>query len=117
LQASNENLEIKMTKLRDNTRLLQRELARLQLHITAFQHELLPTWQADILTRLIESAYTIQRQKFPGSVAPWQSRGVDRWMLSRAYSVAAERVSWYTLCRKLGLSMRYYQALQRYGEV
>lgn len=106
-----------MVKLYNGTRLLGRDLARLQQHVRSFQHELLSTWQADILTRLIEVVYAMQGRRLPGDVAPWESRDVDRWTLSRAYSLGAEKITRYMLWRKLGLPMRYHHALRKYGEV
>lgn len=108
---------MKMTKLCDSTFRLKRDIMKLQQHIRGFHHDLLPTWQADILTRLVEVIHTVQRRKLPGGFAPSERQGVDRWTLTRAYTIAARKIHQSTLWMKLGLPMQYYRALQKYEEV
>ncbi|RJE19209.1 hypothetical protein PHISCL_08449 [Aspergillus sclerotialis] len=117
LNASNEDLEVKMAKLRTSTLQLKRDIVRFQQHIRAFHHELLPTWQADILTRLIEIVYTAQRRKLPGGFTPGERQGVDRWALTRAYTVAARKIYQSTLWMAFGLPMQYHLALHKYEEI
>lgn len=106
-----------MSKLRTSTLQLKRDIVRFQQHIRAFHHDLLPTWQADILTRLIEIVYTAQRRKLPGGFTPGERQGVDRWALTRAYTVAARKIYQSTLWMAFGLPMQYHLALHKYEEV
>lgn len=106
-----------MIKLNDSTHHLKRDLSKLEKHIKSFQHDLLPTWQADTLTRLIEVVYITQGRKLPGGFTPWNRKEGDRWALTRAYSNAAGKISHNVLWRKLMLPIRYHLALQKYGEV
>lgn len=113
---SNEHLERCLAKLKVNTARLQRELLLLQRHIKEFHHPLFETWEADILTRLIEVAHARQRQKLTEGTAIGQDNTDEHELISRAYVNAAKQVQEDTV-RKLGLSDQYYQALLRYEEV
>lgn len=69
-----------------------------------------------MLTRLIEVAYASEYRKLPGGVVIGKETFSERENLTRAYSLAARDIRLITI-RKLGLSDRYYEALQRYPEV
>lgn len=114
LHASNGHLERKMEKLHTSTLSLRRELLTLQMHILSFRHEQLVTWQADILTRLIEVMYERQGRKLP-----WGAVGDDkrREDVSKVYVAAARRIDRRALWAKLGLTTKYHQALGKYAEV
>lgn len=117
LQSSNEGLESRMTKLSNSVNGLNRDLLKLQRQVDSFYHESLTTWQADILTRLIEVAYARQRRKLPWGVAIGERETQDWEIVSRAYVNAAAKVSKKVLGQKLGLGTNYYEALRKYSEV
>lgn len=106
-----------MTKLCDSTLQLKRDIMKLQRHVRGFHHDLLVTWQADILTRLVEIVYTSQNRKLPGGFAPNERQYVDRWTLTRAYTIAVRKINQSTLWMKFCLPVKYYLALQKYEEV
>ncbi|KAL2000006.1 hypothetical protein VTN02DRAFT_3669 [Thermoascus thermophilus] len=114
LHASNGHLERKMEKLHTSTLSLRRELLTLQRHILSFRHEQLVTWQADILTRLIEVMYERQGQKLPWGAVWDRKRRED---VSKVYVAAARRIDRRALWTKLGLTSKYHQALGKYAEV
>ena len=105
-----------MEKLLANTTRLKRELWLLQRHIREFRHPLFESWEADMLTRLIEVAYASEYRKLPGGIVIGKETFSERENLTRAYSLAARDIRSSTI-GKLGLSDRYYEALQRYPEV
>ena len=117
LCTSNKNLETKMSKLRSSTIRLQLDLIKLQRLINAGHHEQLPTWQADILTLLIEVMYIRQRRVLPGGIAVGEYDELDFDTLTRVYAAAARRIDKAILKRRLGLSAKYHTALQKYSEV
>lgn len=107
-----------MSKLRSSTIRLQLDLMKLQRHINAGHHEQLPTWQADILTLLIEVMYVRQRRVLPGGIAVGEYDELNYDTLTRVYAAAARRIDKASLRRKLGLSAKYHTALQqKYSEV
>ncbi|KAJ5584422.1 uncharacterized protein N7459_004222 [Penicillium hispanicum] len=116
LEMSNNHLRRRMAKLQANTARLKREIWLLQRHLKEFHHPLFETWEADILTRLIEVAHAAQRRKLAGGVAIGQFTFAERETLALAYTHAARQVHQGTL-RKLGLPDKYHEALQRYDEV
>ncbi|KAJ5168495.1 uncharacterized protein N7482_004089 [Penicillium canariense] len=116
LQMSNDHIVRRMAKLQANTARLKRELFLLQRHVKEFQHPLFETWEADILTRLIEVAHAFQRHKMAGGITIGEDNTAERETLSHAYVNAAKQIHEGTL-RKLGLSDQYYQALLRYNEI
>lgn len=117
LQASNKDLEARITHICGSVNQLNRELSALSRHINQFSHHpFLETWQADLLTRLIEVAYVRQRNKLPPGVSIGEKNIAEREVLSRAYGNAARRVKWGTL-DSLGLDIRHHDALQRYSDV
>lgn len=116
LQTLNKHIERRLAKLQANTVRLKRELWLLQRHIKEFRHPLFENWEADLLTRLIEVAHAHQHKKLPGGVVIGESSFAERESLNHAYSIAAKGIRMPTL-RKLGLSEKYHQALQRYSEV
>ncbi|KAJ5984172.1 hypothetical protein N7481_006271 [Penicillium waksmanii] len=116
LQASNNDLEARIAHIRGKVNQLNREISALSRHVKQFNHNpFLQTWQADLLTRLIEVAYVRQKNKLPAGVSIGEENTADREILSRAYSNAARRVKWSTL-DSLGLDIRYHDALQRYSD-
>ncbi|KAJ5318902.1 hypothetical protein MYU51_012489 [Penicillium brevicompactum] len=116
LQRLNRLIENRMEKLRINTTRLKRELWLLQRHVKEFRHPLFENWEADMLTRLIEVAYAFEYRKLPGGVVIGKETVSERENLTRAYSLAARDIRLITI-RRLGLSDRYHEALQRYPEV
>lgn len=117
LCTSNQDLETKMSKLRSSTIRLKLDLMKLQRHIDTVQHDLLPTWQADTLTLLIEAMYTRQRMTLPGNFAVGKCDDVDHGTLTKVYTAAARRIDQKSLRKKLGLSAKYHEALGKYHEV
>ncbi|PLB55769.1 hypothetical protein P170DRAFT_343875, partial [Aspergillus steynii IBT 23096] len=117
LQASNDKLQQKMTLLRSSTLRLELDLMKLQRHVRSFDKELLVTWQADTLTRLIEVIYERHRWKMPGGIGIGDHQGVSRETLSTLYEVAARKIKKETLKRRFGLGVHYYDALQKYDEI
>lgn len=105
-----------MAQLVGNTGRLQRELLLLSRHFKEFDNPLMETWEADILTRLIEVSHVRQTSKLPEGVSIGEMNTAERENLSLAYSNAARRVQPRTLS-KLGLGDKYHQAIQRYSEV
>lgn len=117
LKATNDCIQHKITKLQANTVRLKRELWLLQRHVKNFNHPLYETWEADILTRLIEVAHANQRRrKLQAGVAIGESTVAERENLLHAYNTAAKQILESTL-RKLGLGEKYLEALSRYNEV
>ncbi|CAK37509.1 hypothetical protein An02g02070 [Aspergillus niger] len=117
LKASNQNLDYKMSTLRSNVFRLKSDLSKLQRHVKAFHNELLTTWQADTLTRLVEVVYERQNWKLPGGAAVGDHIHLSRERQSRILATAARRIRKPILRKNFGLSVQYYSALQRYDEV
>ncbi|RAK95062.1 uncharacterized protein BO80DRAFT_469704 [Aspergillus ibericus CBS 121593] len=117
LQTSNQNLDHKLSRLRSNVIKLNVDLGKLQHHVKAFHNELLTTWQADTLTRLVEVIYERQGWKLPGGVAVGDHIHLGRERQTRIMSTAARRIRKSILKKNFGLSGRYYSALQRYTEI
>lgn len=117
LKVSNQNLDHKMSTLRSNVFRLKTDLSKLQRHVRAFHNELLTTWQADTLTRLVEVVYERQNWKLPGGVAVGDHIHLSRERQSRILATAARRIRKPILRKNFGLSVQYYSALQRYDEV
>jgi len=117
LKATNDCIQRKLTKVQANIVRLKRELWLLQRHVKNFNHPLYETWEADILTRLIEIAHAYQRcHKLHAGVAISNITVAERENIFHAYSNAAKQVRESTLL-KLGLGEKYYEALSRYHEV
>ncbi|KAJ5129380.1 uncharacterized protein N7515_005419 [Penicillium bovifimosum] len=116
LQTLNKHIERRLAKVQANTIRLKRELWLLQRHIKEFRHPLFENWEADVLTRLIEVAHAQQYQKAPSGLVIGQPTFAEREKLTQTYISAAKGIRLATL-RKLGLSEKYHQALQRYSEV
>ncbi|KAI2902971.1 hypothetical protein CBS11852_2107 [Aspergillus niger] len=118
LKASNQNLDYKMSTLRSNVLFrLKSDLSKLQRHVKAFHNELLTTWQADTLTRLVEVVYERQNWKLPGGAAVGDHIHLSRERQSRILATAARRIRKPILRKNFGLSVQYYSALQRYDEI
>lgn len=117
LQTSNEDLENKVSKLCSTTSGLNRDLLKLRRHVDSFHHECLSTWQADVLTRLIEVVYLKQRRKLPWGVVVGEHEAQGWDVVSRAYVTAANRISRKVLEQKLGLGAKYHEALKKYSEI
>lgn len=105
-----------MTKIRSNAKKLEREVLALSRHIKDASSPFLGTWEADLLTRLIEVSYIHQTEKFPHGVSIGETNFAERDVLSRAYSNAARRVKLTTIIR-LGLEEKHYEAVQNYSDV
>ena len=116
LHVSNEDLACRLVKLKVNTGRLQRELFLLQRHIKEFQCPLFETYEADILTRLIDVAHAHQDKKMKGGTAISFQSIAEREIISRAYINASKQVQEETI-EKLGLSNQHYLAICRYEEV
>ncbi|KAF4162938.1 hypothetical protein CNMCM6936_001422 [Aspergillus lentulus] len=116
LNASNHNLEYKLAKIQSRNLRLKLDLMRLQRHITSFHHDLLATWEADILTSLIEVVYRRQGRKLHRG-HDIDLRRLDRKALSAMYTIAAGRIGRRALRSLFGLSQHYWLALQKYDEV
>ncbi|KAH3275509.1 hypothetical protein KXW55_006881 [Aspergillus fumigatus] len=116
LNASNHNLEYKLAKIQARNLRLKLDLMRLQRHITSFHHDLLATWEADILTCLIEVVYQRQGRKLPRG-QDIDLRRLDRKALSAMYTIAAGRIGRRALRGFFGLSQHYWLALQKYDEI
>ncbi|KAE8139964.1 hypothetical protein BDV38DRAFT_240686 [Aspergillus pseudotamarii] len=117
LHASNELLESRARKLSNNIAGLELDVMRVQRHIKAFHGELLMTWQADILTRLVEVVYERSEWKMPGGITASSHEGMSEAKVTLMYRTAARKIKKETLKRRFGLSVQYYLALQRYDEV
>ncbi|KAE8330855.1 NAD(P)-binding protein [Aspergillus sergii] len=116
LHASNELLEGKARKLSNNTVMLELDVMRVQRYIKAFHGELLMTWQADILTRLVEVVYERCGWKMPGGITASSHAGMDEAKVTLMYRTAARKIKEETLRRRFNLPVQYYLALQRYDE-
>ncbi|ODM16008.1 hypothetical protein SI65_08442 [Aspergillus cristatus] len=117
LYSSNQILEKKMSKLRASTIRLNLDLMKLQRHMSTMQHDFLTTWQADILTLLIEVVFARCHRVLPGGYAVEEIESLDYETLTRVYRTAAKRIQKERLRRNFGLSAKYYFALQKYWEV
>ncbi|KAF7593010.1 hypothetical protein BBP40_012169 [Aspergillus hancockii] len=117
LHASNERLEASANKLCTDTIQLEFDLMKLQRHVQTFHGELLVTWQADTLTRLVEVVYERHGWKFPGGITPTSHGEMDQASLTLMYRTAARKIKRETLKRRFGLSVKYYLALQKYDDI
>ncbi|KAE8352525.1 hypothetical protein BDV28DRAFT_124207 [Aspergillus coremiiformis] len=117
LHVSNDRLQSRAKKLSSNTARLELDVMKLQLHVKAFHEELLVTWQADILTRLVEVVYERSGWRLPGGITAHSHECMDQTKVSLMYRTAARKIKKETLESKFGLSVRYYLALQKYDEV
>ncbi|KAE8415966.1 hypothetical protein BDV36DRAFT_284958 [Aspergillus pseudocaelatus] len=115
LHVSNELLETRARKLSNNIAELELDVTRVQRHIKAFQGEILMTWQADILTRLVSVVYERSGWKMPGGITVSSHEGMGEAKVTLMYRTAARKIKKATL-RRFGLSVQYYLALQRYDE-
>lgn len=114
LEVSNSNLSKKMEQLTTNIKKMTRELSNLHSGIKSVQHPCLVTWEADILTKLIDVAYS-KIGKGLQTIMKHQKHSRD--MVTRAYVVAAVKIPRCVLKDQLGLSRRYHLYLARYKEV
>lgn len=105
-----------LDRLKVNSGRLQRETSLLQRHIGTFKNPAFETWEADILTRLIEIAHARQRIKLLKGVSIGEANSANGEALSQAYVNASRQVDVDTL-RQLGLDPKYGKALLRYHEV
>ncbi|KAL2851805.1 hypothetical protein BJX68DRAFT_254777 [Aspergillus pseudodeflectus] len=118
LTTTNRLLESKVKRLCSESFKLNLDVTTLQRHMHAFYGDLLVTWQADILTRLVEVIYENHGWKMPGGVLVGDHSNTDRDTLTRIYLSAAKKIKKETVTKKaVGLSEQYYSALQRYDEV
>ncbi|KAL4754629.1 hypothetical protein BDW72DRAFT_200604 [Aspergillus terricola var. indicus] len=118
LTLSNKLLEGKVKQLCSDSLRLTFDVTLLKRHMKAISGELLVTWQADILTRLVEVIYERHGWRMPGEVLVGDKYSLDRDTLSKIYVMAARKIKKETIMKKaVGLSEQYYLALQRYSEV
>ncbi|KAL4795309.1 hypothetical protein BDV19DRAFT_378991 [Aspergillus venezuelensis] len=118
LTMTNKLLENKVKQLCSESLRLNFDVTLLKCHMSAFRGELLVTWQADVLTRLIEVIYERHGWRMPGEILVGDHDRLDRETLSKIYILAAKKIKKETVTKKaVGLSERYHQALQRYDEV
>ncbi|KAE8319349.1 hypothetical protein BDV41DRAFT_519681 [Aspergillus transmontanensis] len=69
------------------------------------------TWQADILTRLVEVVYERSGWKMPGGITARSHEGMDEAKVTLMYRTAARKIKKETLRRRFNLSVQYYLAL------
>lgn len=105
-----------MLKIRTGTLRLSLDLIQLEQRMHSLPSDMLITWQANVLTRLIEVIYERKRWKLPGAITVGDREHLAREDLNRVYSVAARKVRKEVL-KLFGLSVEYLQALQKYDEV
>ncbi|KAL4778162.1 hypothetical protein BJX76DRAFT_366665 [Aspergillus varians] len=118
LTITNKLLENKVKDLCSESTRLNLDVTILKHHMSAFGGELLVTWQADTLTRLVEVIYERHGWRMPGEVLINDHENLDRSTLSKIYVMAAKKIKKETVTKKaVGLSEEYYLALQRYDEV
>ncbi|KAL4803510.1 hypothetical protein BDV18DRAFT_41936 [Aspergillus unguis] len=118
LTMTNKLLESKVKQLCSESLRLTVDVSVLKCHMSAFCGELLVTWQADMLTRLVEVIYERHGWRMPGEVLVGDHDGLDRNTLSKIYVLAAKKIKKETVTKKaVGLSEQYYHALQRYHEI
>ncbi|KAL4760144.1 zinc-dependent alcohol dehydrogenase family protein [Aspergillus foveolatus] len=118
LTLSNKLLEGKVKQLCSDSLRLTFDVTLLKRHMKAISGELLVTWQADVLTRLVEVIYERHGWRMPGEVLVSDKYSLDRDTLSKIYVMAARKIKKETIMKKaVGLSEQYYLALQRYSEV
>jgi len=113
---SNELLARKMAQVQANVARLKREISLLYRHIKDYDHPLFETWEADILTRLVEVACAAQPNTHLDEFPIGLVGNGEREIVSRAYVDAAKQVQEDTLY-KLGLTHQHYLAIDRYEEV
>lgn len=118
LEASNNSIQTAMFNLRLNAQSLEEEVTVFESHYLELRNPNSETWEADILTRLIEIAHTIMGQKLGTDAAIHAGQGTDeREVVNRAYVEASKRISQATL-RILGLEEDwYYEEVQRFPRV
>lgn len=116
LKASNDQIQRMLDQVKANSGRLQRETFLLQRHIGSLKNPAFETWEADILTRLIEIAYARQRIKLSQGVSIGETSSANGESLNQAYVNASYQVHENTL-RQLGLNPKYGKALLRYHEV
>ncbi|KAL5003515.1 hypothetical protein BDV10DRAFT_180634 [Aspergillus recurvatus] len=118
LTISNKLLEGKVKALCSESLRLTFDVTLLKRHMRSFSGELLVTWQADILTRLVEVVYERHGWRMPGEILVGDKYSLDRDTLSKIYVMAAIKIKKETIMKKaVGLSEQYYLALQRYSQV
>ncbi|KAI9371287.1 hypothetical protein BJX61DRAFT_534935 [Aspergillus egyptiacus] len=118
LTTTNKLLESRVRHLCSQSLELNHDITRLNHHMTAFNGDLLATWQADILTRLVEVIYEKHGWKMPGGLLVGDHDDLDRDVLSGTYAMAARKVKKETVTEKtVGLSEKHYLALRRYDAV
>ncbi|KAE8148388.1 hypothetical protein BDV25DRAFT_141859 [Aspergillus avenaceus] len=117
LNNSNVLLENRLDQLRENTMRLELDVMRLQRHIKTSHGELLVTWQADTLTRLVEVVYERHGWKLPGGITSTSTGDMEQAEVSLMYRTAARKIKKETLWERFGLSLRYHVALEKYDEV
>lgn len=104
-----------MARMNSNIGDFMSELDQLESHINELNHPKLLSWQADIVTRLIEVAHS-KEPNLSSSSLLLTAHYLDHETMSRGYSLAARKISLETM-RKFGLGEQHYEVLRRYDEV
>lgn len=118
LTITNKLLEKKVKQLCSESVRLNLDVAIAKQYMSTFHGELLVTWQADTLARLIEVIYERHGWRMPGEILVGDHDNLDRDTLSKVYVMAAKKIKKETVTKKaVGLSEPYYLALQRFEKV
>lgn len=112
---TNHQIETQMARMNRDIGDFMSELDQLESHINELNHPKLLSWQADIITRLIEVAHS-KEPNLSSSSLLLTAHYLDHETMSRGYSLAARKISLETLC-KFGLGEQHYEVLRRYDEV
>ncbi|KAL4741506.1 hypothetical protein BDV11DRAFT_203424 [Aspergillus similis] len=106
LTLSNKLLEGKVKQLCSESLRLTFDVTLLKRYMKAISGELLVTWQADILTRLIEVIYERHGWRMPGEVLVGDKYSLDRDTLSKIYVMAARKIKKETIMKKAVVHLR-----------
>lgn len=118
LTITNKLLENKVKQLCSESVRLNLDVSIVKQYMSTVHGELLVTWQADTLTRLVEVIYERHGWRMPGEILVGDHDNLDRDTLSKVYVMAAKKIKKETVTRKaVGLSEPYYLALQRFDKV
>ncbi|KAJ5792497.1 uncharacterized protein N7503_008475 [Penicillium pulvis] len=115
LSFTNHQIEAQMARMNSNIGDFMSELDQLESHINELNHPKLLSWQADIVTRLIEVAHS-KEPNLSSSSLLLTAHYLDHETMSRGYSLAARKISLETM-RKFGLGEQHYEVLRRYDEL
>ncbi|OJJ58999.1 hypothetical protein ASPSYDRAFT_89721 [Aspergillus sydowii CBS 593.65] len=117
LTITNKLLENKVKQLCSESVRLNLDVSIVKQYMSTVHGELLVTWQADTLTRLVEVIYERHGWRMPGEILVGDHDNLDRDTLSKVYVMAAKKIKKETVTKKaVGLSEPYYLALQRFDK-